>query len=365
MSRNENNQLLISFAVFGVLTVVLVAFQFMKSEPPIQVEQPNDRKNRSNAYNSISPRSIDFDKIEQNQSVPHNQFRKLYPVDTDLRWNILRLSSVDPINVTVVREMFSKEDLPGLYRLLDQDDFSRYWHIIVDTIGFLGGDEDTTTVLAKHFLEGHDQIPNFDAGDLRGKIMGIWVLGRIDQPEAESFLVGLFISQETREQIVAQLPDSNMRGNNPARAKTALADIMQYEAARGLILTRKPKFIQLVESVFVSTFAGLVSHADIPEDHWYRGRLTDPTEVSRDIDGTVALMQVLARDKFIKEVGMETFMNDHFRSYSDYYLGDLNPENDPYREPYLVPYYEDFRNMLKHTYAEIEAHRQDPNPPRI
>ncbi|MHC4527181.1 MAG: WD40 domain-containing protein, partial [Planctomycetota bacterium] len=168
------------------------------------------------------------------------------------------------------RRCITKDELPQLYRMLQDKDWAPYWHIIAKTIGYVSfeadsveGDSESTAVLLDYFER--DEVWNFTHVEkVSGKVRALGWIGLSGGPEADLVLRKAVTKEGALELAKNWINQEWEFPDSTAWSETEyLASVINGEAFKGLVWTGKPENIERVEKLWSEQQAYVRDYPDL------------------------------------------------------------------------------------------------------
>ena len=147
----------------------------------------------------------------------------------------------------LVKGMFSEDQLPLLYKLLDDKEYEPYWVNVASVIGDLSEDPNTIPILLNYFQR--------DDGEKADCLTKIWTLphfGKIGGKEADSILRKAITVEGAKELSKAwcEEQEKKWRENGYDSDKENVVLTIQQAAFQGMILTGKKENWKIIEDLY-------------------------------------------------------------------------------------------------------------------
>ena len=143
-----------------------------------------------------------------------------------------------------ILDVISKDELPILYELLDNDEYAPYWNRVVAAIGYVSDDPDSVNVLLK-FIRRNDN-KKLDRYSYRSKPGAFGSIGFIGGDAADSILRKGVTKQGARE-LTKDWIDEPL----PETVDTEqMIELIQRSSLSGLVVTGKPENYALIEKIY-------------------------------------------------------------------------------------------------------------------
>ena len=162
------------------------------------------------------------------------KFIKFRAVDSGMPYNMLR------------REI-KKDQLPILYKLLDDEDYAPYWHNIARMIGYISDSNDPNSIdiLANYFKrDDGDKVESID-----GKIYSIALIGKIGGEKADAILKKAITTEGVEELAKAWIEKAKWKRSDRLDKNFVIRNT-QGAALSGLVFTGKKENWDLVEKLY-------------------------------------------------------------------------------------------------------------------
>ena len=189
-----------------------------------------------------------------------------------------------PLRYSQTRELISKDDLPILYELLDDDEYAPNWRAAVETIGFISDDPESVNVLLK-FIQRNDN-DKLNKNSIYSKICAFAMIGLIGGDTADSIL-RKSVTEEGARELAKDWIDEQVPGSFDSER---MVSVLQQYSLQGLVLSGKPENITLVEKLYNDEKEASLNNNQISNLMW-------------------ALIDAMAIKDYITDAGLDTYMD--------------------------------------------------------
>jgi hypothetical protein len=204
----------------------------------------------------------------------------------------------------ITREVITKDKLPILYKLLDDDEYAPYWHKVVAAIGYASDDPNSVNVLLK-FIRRNDN-KKVDMHSIMGKSWAFAMIGLIGGDTADSILRKSVTKEGAKELTKDWINEKSLPG---IVDNEGMITFIQRHSLTGLVLSGKPENLALVEKLY-------------NEQKEISIKNHERTELISD------LISSMAEKDYIADISLEAYLNE-FNSGID--TGAMTPYLDKYR----------------------------------
>jgi hypothetical protein len=252
-------------------------------------------------HNRLSPYIVKYDlrslKIEAEEiaNAINSNFTPGEYIKRDGQWAQVRYGTT--------RAVITKDKLPILYKLLDDDEYAPYWHKVVAAIGYASDDPNSVNVLLK-FIRRNDNS-KVDMHSIMGKSWAFAMIGLIGGDTADSVL-RKGVTKEGAKEFTQSWINETLPGKVD---NEGMITFIQQHSITGLIYSGKPENLALVEKLY-------------NEQKKISIKNHERTELMSD------LISSMAEKDYIADVGLETHLNE-FNSGLD--TGAMTPYLNKYR----------------------------------
>jgi hypothetical protein len=142
------------------------------------------------------------------------------------------------------REVITKDKLPILYELLDDDEYAPYWEKVVRAIGYVSDDPDSVNVLLNYIQRNDNK--KLDRFSITSKPDAFAMIGLIGGDMADSIL-RKSVTKEGARELTKDWIDEPL----PETVDTArMIRLIQISSLIGLVFSGKPENLALVEKLY-------------------------------------------------------------------------------------------------------------------
>jgi hypothetical protein len=218
----------------------------------------------------------------------------------------IRFRAVDsgmPYNL--VKERIKKDQLPLLYRLLDDEEYAPYWHNIARIIGYISDDTNSVPVLLQYFQRDDGS----KVESIAGKIWSIALIGKIGGATADAVLRKALTREGIEELAKSWINEEKWSKGRAPLGKDFAIRYTRNAAIQGLVYTGKPENWKLVEKL-------------------YNEQKEISTKEQKQTDMMAPLVDAMATKAFIADNNNE--VEAYFRLDRQAGVGPLRPYLDKY-----------------------------------
>ena len=216
------------------------------TEPYIQLQilsvRPLKEKTSNDINTNKEPESIDEEALALEEARKWKDKRPQSNQITDF----VKLEMRFGISYRLIKGMVSKDQLPLLYKLLEDEQYAPYWPNIARVIGLASNEPDTVSVLLKYLQRDDGKRVN----DLQGKIWSLAYIGKIGGKEADSILKKAITKEGAKELTKSWLDDQLWKDDFKSYDKEEVIIEVQKAALHGLVFTGKPENWKIVEDLY-------------------------------------------------------------------------------------------------------------------
>jgi beta-lactamase regulating signal transducer with metallopeptidase domain len=156
---------------------------------------------------------------------------------------------------TTREDMPTKDKLPVLHKMLEDEAYASCWHNVARLIGYVSNDTNSVGVLLRYFER--DEGPKFSSIDsLSGKIWTLVFVGQIGGPVADSVLRQA-LTDEGAARLAKAWIDGQLVPNTPFWGdRNSVITYIRSCAANGLVLSRNQENIDIVKRLYADCKTG-------------------------------------------------------------------------------------------------------------
>ena len=190
----------------------------------------------------------------------------------------------DGMPYTYARSRIKADSLPRLYKMIDDKDCAKYWNNISRLIGYISEDPNSVQILLNYFQRDDGDI----AYNINGKVWTLAFIGKIGGSLADEVLKSAITEQGAKQLAGSwidkeQWPDKNWD-------KQEIVDYIRAAALLGLVYTRKPDNLILVDNTYKRE---------------YESFQIDP----KNLKMLAYSIDAIGANDYIKEKGLDSYLN--------------------------------------------------------
>jgi hypothetical protein len=144
-----------------------------------------------------------------------------------------------------LKKTIKKDQLPLLYKLLDDQEYAPYWHNIARMIGYISDDPNSIPVLLDYFQRNDGE----KVESIGGKIYSIALIGKIGGEKAEPILKKAITKEGVEELAKSWINEAKWK-RSERLDKNYVITSTQGAALRGLVFTGKKENWDIVEKLY-------------------------------------------------------------------------------------------------------------------
>jgi hypothetical protein len=194
-------------------------------------------------------------------------------------------------------ELITKDKLPRLNEMLNDQEYAPYWHNIARVIGYISDDPNSVPILLNYFKRDD----GVNVSSLVGKIWSIAFIGKIGGEQADEILKNA-VTEDGAIEIASNWINQELWPDK-TWDKSEVIEYIRNAAMIGLVLTRKSDNLDIVKNIYEDAYNRVVK-----TKKWTR-------LCAYAIDS-------MAANDFIAEHGMEEYLNltggEEIRSLTPY-----------------------------------------------
>jgi len=161
----------------------------------------------------------------------------------------VKLTWRDYMPFNEARQLISKDKLPQLYEMLQDDAYAPYCTNVARLIGYISDDPNSVPIMLRYF-ERKEALPFTSIESLTGKIWSLALIGKIGGPLADATLREAVTENGAARLAKAWIDGQLVPDNSFWVDKHNVLIYIRTCAAKGLVFSRKPENIDIVKRMY-------------------------------------------------------------------------------------------------------------------